>query len=169
MRVKRDNDVLVITLNVLEGRFLVQILGRIAEIYRSQPGSLSTPVSEVLYSTKGCAAEAAPDEIKEWAEQLHGFKAARLALIEDWLRQLQPEGSLRVRLRVKVDDAPAFVGTIKDDRLVAAAEHQVGEEEMSFRSPAEMASLPDGRQGALLEIHFLAWIIEEVLREMEPV
>lgn len=168
MRVKRDNDVLAITLNVLEGRFLAQMMGRIAENYRSKPGTLSEPANEVLYSTKGCAAETTPDEIKEWAEQLHGFKAARLALIEDWLQQLQAGGSLRVRLRVKIDEAPAFVGTVSDYRLVAAAEHQVGEEEMSLRSPMEMASLSDERQGALLEIHFLAWIIEEVLREMEP-
>ena len=50
---------------------------------------------------------------------------------------------------------------------MAAAKHDVGEDEMSLRTPMELAALPEERQQALLEIHFLAWIIEETLREIQ--
>ena len=40
---------------------------------------------------------------------------------------------------------------------------------MSLRTPMELAALPEERQQALLEIHFLAWIVEETLREMQDV
>lgn len=167
MRVKRDSEVIVITFNVLEGRFFNQILERIAAVYRAKPGTLGGAIEEVLYSTKGCAAETTPEEAGEWAEQLRGIKSSRLTLIDDWSGQLKSGGALRVHLKVKIGDAPAFIGAINDHRLISSAEHDIGEDEMSLRDPSEMASLPDERQGALLEIHFLAWIMEEVLRALE--
>ena len=167
MRVKRDNDVLVIVWNLMEARFFDQLLERITASYRAEPGTLHSSAEEVLYSTKGCAAETTPEEAVEWAEQLRGFKSARLSLIDDWSSQLKSGGPLRVHLEVKIDHAPEFIGAINDYRLMAAAEHAIGEDEMSFRDPSEMASLPDERQGALLEIHFLAWIMEESLRALE--
>lgn len=167
MRVKRDNEALVFTWNLMEARFFDQLLERIAAVYRAKPGTLGGGTEEVLYSTKGCAAETTPEEAAEWAEHLRGFKSSRLSLIDDWSSQLKSGGPLRVHLKVKMDDAPAFIGAINDYRLVAAAENAIGEEEMSLREPSDMAALPDDRQGALLEIHFLAWIMEEAMRELE--
>lgn len=167
MQVERESGFVIITFNVLEGRFLDQILDRLAATYRAKPGTLSGPVEETLYSTKGCAAETTPEEAGEWVEQLRGFKSSRLALIRDWSSQLQSGGAPRVPLKVKTDDAPDFIGALNDHRLMAAAEHEIGEDDMSLRDPLEMASLPDERQGALMEIHFLAWIMEEVLHALE--
>ena len=100
-------------------------------------------------------------------EHLHGFKTARLSSIKEWSRQLVPVAGKRLQICVPLDDAPAFVATINDHRLMAAAQHDVGEEEMTLRTPMELAALPEERQRALLEIHFLAWIIEETLREIQ--
>ena len=163
MHVERDSEAIVIIFGVLEGRFITQILGRIADTYRTRPDRLPGPAGETLYSTKGCAAETSPEEVHDWREQLHGLKLGRLALIENWIQQLNKGGGVPARVAVKLDDTPDFVGSINDHRLLAAAEHGIGEEEMTLRSPDQMAALPEDRQSALLEIHFLAWIIEEVL------
>lgn len=39
---------------------------------------------------------------------------------------------------------------------------------MTLRDPAELAAMPPQRQSALMEIHFLAWLMEEVLHAMDP-
>ena len=166
MRVKRETEAIVITFNAIEGRFISQILGRIAETYRIKPEHLTGQPGDLLYTAKGCADGTSPEEAHEWREQLHGLKLARLTLIESWLTQLSDGAVLRARLSLKLDDAPDFVGTLNDHRLLAAAEHEIGEEEMTLRSPEQMDALPSARQAALLEIHFLAWIIEEVLGAM---
>ena len=168
MRVKRDNDALLLSLNALEGRVLLQVFQHLAAMYRFKPEELDSEISQAWYSTHGCeSARATPEETREWVEHLHAFKTARLSSIEEWSRQLAPVAGKRLQIRVPLDDAPAFVASINDHRLSAAAQHNVGEEEMSLRTPMELAALPEERQQALLEIHFLAWIIEGTLREMQ--
>lgn len=168
MRVTRDNDAVLLSFNALEGRVLLQVFQHLAAMYRFNPGELDSKISESWYSTHGCeSARATPEETREWVEHLHAFKTARLSSIEEWSRQLAPVAGRRLQIRVPLDDAPAFVATINDHRLMAAVQHDVGEEEMSLRTPIELAALPGERQQALLEIHFLAWIIEEMLREIQ--
>lgn len=170
MRVKRDNDAVLFSFNALEGRVLLQVFQHLAAMYRFKPENLDSEISHAWYSTHGCeSARATPEETREWVEHLHAFKTARLSSIEEWSRQLAPAAGKRLQIRVPLDDAPAFVATINDHRLMAAAQHNVGEEEMSFRTPMELSALPEERQQALLEIHFLAWIIEETLREIQDV
>lgn len=170
MRVKRDNDAVLLSLNALEGRVLLQVFQHLETMYRFKPEELDGPISQAWYSTHGCeSARSTPEETREWVEHLHGFKTARLSSIKEWSRQLVPVAGKRLQICVPLDDAPAFVATINDHRLMAAAQHNVGEEEMSLRTPMELAALPEERQQALLEIHFLAWIVEETLREMQDV
>ncbi len=59
------------------------------------------------------------------------------------------------------------MAAINDYRLSAAARHEIGQAEMDAHSPWQLAKLPPNRQKAVLEIHFLAWIIEETLRVLE--
>ena len=168
MRVKRENDALLLSFNALEGRVLLQVLQHLAEMYRFKPEDLDGQISQAWYSTHGCeSARATPEETREWVEHLHAFKTARLSSIEEWSRQLAPVAGKRLQIHVPLDDAPDFIASINDHRLMAAAKHDVGEDEMSLRTPMELAALPEERQQALLEIHFLAWIIEETLREIQ--
>lgn len=168
MRVKRDIEAIEIMFNALEGEFLGQILDRIAKVYRATPEQLSGPAADLLYTGAGCASGTTPEEIKDWQEQLHGLKLGRLTLIEKWIAQLSGTDTLRNRMTLSLGDAGDFVGTINDHRLLAAAEHGIGEEEMTLRDPAEVAAMPPERQSALMEIHFLAWLMEEVLQAMDP-
>lgn len=168
MRVKRDNDALHIALNAMEGRVLLRVFQHLGKMYRCKPEEIDPLIAPAWYSTSGCeSALATPEEAREWVGHLHEFKIARLIHIEDWCRQLALLADTRSLLKVPLDDAPDFIGSINDHRLLAATEHNVGEEEMNLRTPAALAALPDARQAALFEIHFLAWIIEETLAEIQ--
>jgi hypothetical protein len=70
-------------------------------------------------------------------------------------------------LRILAGHAPTFVTAINDYRLAAAARHGIGETEMNAHSLWQLAKLAPPRQKAVLEIHFLAWLIEETLRVLE--
>ncbi len=168
MRAKRDNDALLISLNDLEGQLLHQVFRQLEAQYRLKPEDLDGATSQAWYSTRGSeSALTTSDDVRDWVEHLHAFKAARLGNIEDWCRQLELGIGKRLRLRVRLEDVLAFVGAINDHRLIVAARHEAGEEAMSLRTPEELVAQPEPRQEALLEIHFLAWIIEETLREMD--
>lgn len=170
MRVKRDNEVVLLSFNALEGRVLLEVFRHLQAMYRFKPEDLDGQISQAWYSTRGCeSARSTPEETREWITYLHAFKTARLSSIEEWSRQLAPVAGRRLEIRVPLDDAPAFIASINDHRLIAAAQHDVGQDEMNLRTPAGWAALPEERQQALLEIHFLAWIIEEMLRAIQDV
>ena len=168
MRLRRDNDTLLLTLNALETHLLVQVLDQLALSYRLKPGELDAPTAAAWYSTRGCAsANSSREDTEEWLENLHTFKCERLKKIEEWSASLKESKSSRAQFKVSLNDAPMFISSINDYRLMTAARHNIGEAEMAIHSPFELARTPGKRQEALLEIHFLAWVIEEALRAMQ--
>jgi hypothetical protein len=168
MRLQRENGTLLLNLNAAEARLMRRIFRQLADHYRPPPAELDPKTNAALYSTRGCAsAKMSDEETREWIGQLHALKSVRLAKLEDWSRQLATDSSGGFSLRVTVDDAPAFISSINDHRLLAAARHEIGQAEMDVRWPWQMDKLPVARQEALLEIHFLAWVIEEALRAMQ--
>jgi hypothetical protein len=168
MRVKRENDTLLLNLNALEVRVFLRVLRLLADHYRLAPGDLAESAASAWYSTRGCAsAGMSGEETKEWLAHLHAFKSARLEKIEDWAAQLAQTGNGPARILVSLDDAPAFIAAINDHRLLMAAHHHIGQEEMDARSVVQLLKLPSATQEALMEIHFLAWMIEETLRVLQ--
>jgi hypothetical protein len=109
-----------------------------------------------------------PEETTDWVRQIHGFKSQNLALVEGWIDQLDQCVGRRRALELPVSQAEAFVGALNDHRLRAAAENGIGQAEMDVRDPLALIDLDPVRQGALVEIHFLAWVIEVVLRLIAP-
>lgn len=165
MRLKRDNDTLLLALNALEARLLHKIFRQLVENYRPAPGELDPKTAAAWYSTRGCvAAKMSEEETREWLGQLHAFKGARVEKLEDWSRQLASGTSGDCRVRIAIDDVPTFMASINDHRLLAAARHGIGQHEMDAHWPWQLAKLPAARQEAMLEIHFLAWVLEETLR-----
>jgi hypothetical protein len=68
-----------------------------------------------------------------------------------------------------LEETDAFLTTLNDYRLMMAARHDLGQDEMDLRAPEEWSSLLPARQSALFEIHFLAWMLEEILHALpEP-
>jgi hypothetical protein len=168
MRLKRENDTLLLHLNALEGRVFLRVLRQLAAHYQLTPDELAEPAASAWYSTRGCAsARMSAEETREWLANLHALKSARLEKIEDWTTQLAQTKGGSAQVRVSLGDAPAFIAAINDHRLLLAARHHIGQDEMDARSAMEFLKLSSATQEALMEVHFLAWIIEEMLRVLQ--
>jgi hypothetical protein len=192
MRLQRDNDTLLLSCNQPEAELLRRVFRQLAECYRPAPGELNAVTAVAWYCTRGCAtAKMSEVETAEWFEQMHAFRSARLERIEDWSRQLGAlpmadgpspiadsqsdighrasaigKASGSAQLRVAATDAPMFIASINDYRLLAAARHHIGQAEMDLHWPWQWTKLPAARREALLEIHFLALVLEEILRSL---
>jgi|SRR5882672_6324822 len=179
MRLQRENESLVFTLNFPERLLLAHALRELAVKYRLKPDELDGRTAAAWYSRRGCASAGMSDEeTKEWLEHLHAFKKSTcLQRLEEWAAQLGEHGTEGAEhgavdserpgqsmLRIPTDHAASFMTAINDYRLAAAARHDIGQAEMDAHSPWQLAKLPPQRQKAVLEIHFLAGVIEETLR-----
>ena len=168
MRVKRENNTLLFTFNLSERQLFLRLFSQLSMSYRLKPGELDFKTVSVWYSTCGCnTAKMSEEETKEWVDHLHSFKSANLQRLKDWSKQLTEMKLAQAHLRVNVEDAPAFMIVINDHRLRTAVQHDIGQPEMDIYSPLQLLKLASNRQEALLEIHFLAWILEETLRVLQ--
>jgi hypothetical protein len=169
MRLKREPGSLQFSFNQSEARLLIAVLTNLAGNYRVKPDQLDPKLAAAWYSERGCAAAGlSSGETKEWLDNLHALKTSSLQLLDQWLGQLsESKPGSPVRLVVLRDDAPIFMRSINDSRLMAASRHEIGQTEMDIHSPFELLRLPAERQVAMMEIHFLAWILEETLRALD--
>jgi hypothetical protein len=169
MRLKRENDILRFTFKPMEVHLLQEVFRQLAESYRLKPDEIDPRTAEAWYSKRGClSAKLSEEETREWLAHLHELKGENLRHIESWSKQIGESGANQAtQLIIKTDDAPAFMTTINDHRLMAASRHDIGQREMDIRSPLQLAQLSAERQMAMLEIHFLAQILEETLRVVE--
>ncbi len=165
MRLKREKDLLHFWFNALESRLLVRSLEQLAARYALKPAEIDPRIAAAWYSNRGCiSAKLSEQETRDWLDQLHALKSANLQRLENWIGQLKPSPP---HLRLRMDDASAFITAVNDHRLAMAAAHDIGQEQMDIQSPLQLIKLPTSQQEALLEIHLLAWIIEESLRAMQ--
>lgn len=165
MRLKREKEALHFSLNALESRLLLRVFEQLAERYALKPEEIDLKTAAAWYSTRGClTAKLSDQETRDWLDQLHALKSANLPRLKNWMGQLK---SSPIHLRVGIDDASAFITAVNDHRLATAAAHDIGQEQMDIQSPLQLVKLPTSQQEALLEIHLLAWIIEEALRAMQ--
>jgi hypothetical protein len=158
---------LVCTFNLIEGRILLRVMRAILKNYALTPGELDERSRAAWYATRGCeTAGLSADEIREWQQALHEVKSARLVLLERCYRQLTRAAGGAAKLSVSLDDTPAFLAALNDHRLLIAARQDIGQAEMDTHDLDEAEKLGHAKQAALLEIHFLAWIIEEMIRHL---
>ena len=167
MRVSRKDDVLTVRLNRVEAPILLQVLRSIHAGYRVRPEAVDPRLRVVWYSSRGCAqAGMSAEEIREWQGHLHEFKSANLSLIERWVNGLVQQGPGGCRLQLTLDEASRFLTVLNDQRLRLAALHGIGQEEMDCQTLRQMSRLKPAQQSALAEIHVLAYLMEETLRQL---
>ena len=165
MRLQRENDTLHFLFNTLESRLLARAFEQLTERYKLKPEDMDPKAASAWYSTRGCVtANLSDQETRDWLDQIHALKSAKLEQLEKWVQQLKSSPS---SLRVQVNEASIFITAVNDHRLAAAALHDIGQSEMDIQSPLQLAKLPASQQEALLEIHLLAWIMEETLRSLQ--
>ena len=167
MRIHRENSSLNLSLNLVEARFLRHVLSEVIRNYRLRPEELAPKAAHAWYSTRGCStAKMSAEETREWLKNLHSFKEANLARLEDWARQLGEGHTAHYHLQIKLDDAPHLMTALNDHRLLAAAQHDIGRDEMDANSLSAFAKLRADQRSVLYEIHLLAHVIEEILRAL---
>lgn len=155
---------LTLSFNLVESRFLQDILKQIIDNYQITPEHLPPQAAAAWYSTRGCeSAKMSAEETRDWLEALHQYKNANVQHLTRWRRHLRIPKEGHYQLALKLEDAPILLTALNDHRLLRAATQGIGQSEMDVRSLSSFKALSPHQQVALSEIHFLAAIIEEVL------
>src|SRR5580765_5136349 len=157
MRVAKTGGELSLTFSVMESRFLLRSLAQIIANYQIKPNELDPKAAAVWYSTRGCERVGmSAEETREWVENLHQYKSAKVQLLKSWTRSAGGSKAGQSQFNLKVEDAPILLTALNDHRLLLAATHDIGQEEMDLRTFSRLQSLKPAEQLALSEIHFLA-------------
>lgn len=164
MRVRRQNDGAVLTLNLFESRVLLRALRLLIDSYRLKPDEVDPKIGSAWYSTRGCASSGlSAEETGDWLAHLHALRGARLQHLERWAGLLAATKLEQYDLPIGPSEADVFLTAVNDYRLLLAARHDIGEAEMERHRLEELEQLPTPQRSALFEIHFLALILEELL------
>ena len=167
MRVARAKDSLTLIFKAAEGRVLRRIVLSISQNYLLRPGEMDAKAAAVWYSTNGCEkAKMSAEETREWLAQLHQLKCGHLRLLQAWEQQLAHPAAAQCELRLTLEEAAGLVTVLNDHRLLAAARNDIGQDEMRLHSLPALGNLRAAQQTALYEIHFLGYLIEEILRAL---
>ena len=145
-----------------EVALLRQALESTREAYRTPPTELDPMVGNVWYRQVGLREVGIRGEdALHWVEGLHEARLGREKLAEGWMKTLPPLGQAG-RWHLDAEEVESFVATLNDHRLRRAAEFDLGEGDLEVRA---MEKSKGDKRVALVEIHFLAWLIELVLQE----
>lgn len=168
MMARREKDVIEFIFSALESRIIEGVLDAIIKNYQVPPDELDSQTAAVWYSSRGCqSARMSAAETADWIKQLRALRSGRLEILQKWLADLRSRTPGAFTLRVGLDKAETLMTTINDHRLLLAAQHDIGDEEMDMRTLAAFTDLPAETQKALYEIHFLAFIIEELIHLLQ--
>ena len=169
MRILRTKDQVVLMASAAEARWVGHILRTLIDRYRIPPDELDVKTAGVWYSTRGCtAATMSAEETREWIQHLQEFKGARLQVLERCEAHLRTVPPDRVaRLSLSLAEASELIIALNDHRLAQAAQHNIGETEMTCELKNWHRLRPEQHQ-ALAEIHLLAQMIEQLVRSVAP-
>jgi len=164
MKASRENDQIVLRLAPSEVQFLRRIFASIIRQYLLKPDEVHPSVADVWYSKRGCVSAGLNEEqTREWIENLHNLKSANVAALRRWRRSIAPHDETVATLVLSDEDSQALVTVLNDHRLMCAARHNIGEEDMDIRTIAQVEKLRPRQRAALMDVMFLGAIIETLL------
>jgi hypothetical protein len=148
----------------VEARVLAHVLHEIRRQYGLSPFELPPAEAAAWYDARGCrSAGMSPEETREWIQHRHHFRSSHARLIQGWIAGLETAGPGRRPITLQLEDAPSFLTVINDHRLLMAARHDIGEEQMGLGLLRSFKTLSAERQRGLFEIELLAHLMELVL------
>jgi hypothetical protein len=169
MRAFRKNDTLTLEFNFLESTLLRRALAEIIRNYKIKPEALDPEIAKWWYSTRGCkSSRMSEEETRDWVANLHAAKSANLTKIEQWKKALAGREKGPYQLKLTLEEGHALLTVLNDHRLLSAGRYAIGQDEMDCRNEEDLSHLSLGQQKALLSIHLLACIVEELLRLLSP-
>ena len=164
MKALRENDQIVLRLAPSEAQFLRRIFAGIIRQYLLKPDEVHPSVADVWYSKRGCVSAGLNEEqTREWIENLHHLKSANVAALRRWRRSIASRDETVVTLTLGDEESQALLTVLNDHRLMCAARHNIGEEEMDIRTIAQVETLRPRQRAALMDVMFLGAIIETLL------
>ncbi|NBS13633.1 MAG: hypothetical protein EBT57_02285 [Verrucomicrobia bacterium] len=145
-----------------EAALLRQALESTAEAYRTDPGELDPMVGNAWYGRAGLReAGIRGEDALHWIEGLHEVRLGREKTTRHWIQKLPAVGQPGV-WRLPGNEVDVFLATLNDHRLRRAAEFDLGEGDLEVTA---LERAKGDKRIALVEIHFLAWIMEMILHE----
>ena len=145
-----------------ESALLRQVFEGLSEAYQTAPGELDPMVANLWYGRAGLKeAGIRGEEAIHWIEGLHEVRLGRQVAVQRWLKSMPKAGHGGV-WNVPENDIETLVASLNDHRLRRAGEFDLGEGDLEVRS---MEKARGDKRVALVEIHFLAWMIEMLLQE----
>jgi hypothetical protein len=164
MKASRENNKIVLRLAPSEVQFLRRIFASIIRQYLLKPDEVHPSVADVWYSKRGCVSAGLNEEqTREWIENLHNLKSANVAALRRWRRSIAPRGDAVATLAFGDEDAQALLIVLNDHRLMCAARHNIGEDEMNIRTIMQIEKLRPRQRAALMDVMFLGALIETLL------
>ena len=145
-----------------ESALLRQVLEALSEAYQTEPGELDPMVANLWYGRAGLKeAWIRGEEAIHWIEGLHEVRLGRQVAVQRWMSSLPKAGHSGV-WTIPENDLETLVATLNDHRLRRAGEFDLGEADLEVRA---MEKAKGDKRLALVEIHFLAWMMEMILQE----
>ena len=145
-----------------ESALLWQVLEGLREAYQTAPGELDPMVANLWYGRAGLKeAGIRGEEAIHWIEGLHEVRLGRQVAVQRWMKSMPKAGHSGV-WDIPESDLETLVASLNDHRLRRAGEFDLGESDLEVRS---MEKARGDKRVALVEIHFLAWMIEMILQE----
>ena len=169
MHVEREHDRIRLSPNPLEAQIVEQVLRSVIKHYQLEPSQLDTKTAAAWYSTGGCKSSGmSEEETKDWVDSLHSLKTSQLSRLEEWAGKLAARQTAPVHLELSFNEATSFITILNDYRLFLAAQHNIGQREMDLHSVRALQELPAPQQGAICQIDFVGWLMDDLLRLVAP-
>ncbi|MEY5063208.1 MAG: hypothetical protein RLZZ112_1172 [Verrucomicrobiota bacterium] len=145
-----------------ESALLRQVLEALSEAYQTSPGELDPMVANLWYGRAGLKeAGIRGEEAVHWIGGLHEVRLGRQVVVQRWLKTMPKAGHSGL-WKIPEEEIEVLVASLNDHRLRRAGEFDLGEGDLEVRA---MERAKGDKRVALVEIHFLAWMIEMLLQE----
>lgn len=159
MHIEKEKDFCRIVLPAPEASLLKHCFVQIFDTYRVKPDELPEKVEEVWYQSASHQV-ASDEDAHEWTDHLYKFRGENCKNIEKWIAILSSSDAL-VDWQLPASEIDSLLAVVNDYRLYRGAEFDIAQADME--TDFNLTADPRKRL-ALLEIHFLGWLIESLLK-----
>jgi len=169
MHLEREHDRIRLSVNPLEAQIVEQVFRFLIKHYQLEPSQLDARAAAVWYSTRGCKTSGmSEEETADWLDSLHTLKTAQISRLEEWAAKLAARESPPIQLEFSFSEASSLITILNDYRLFLAARHDIGQREMDLHSVRALQELAPAQQGAICQIDFVGWLMDDLLRLVAP-
>jgi hypothetical protein len=157
---KQENGSIVFKLMPIEAELIRKCLNELIHLYHTPPSELNPKIDQVWYQTQNIRkSEVNSEHTEEWKQDLYLYKGEKTKWLEKWKVELTSDAS-PITWKIQAEEFDVLLTSLNDYRLLKTAEFDLSEEIMA----QDIDEIKNAEEKfAVIEIHFLAWIIELLL------